>query len=172
VAALRGGNGGGKRNVKYALGMLLLLATIWMLWSGHTEPFMLLLGAVSCLIVLLFCGRMGIVDSEGVPLDIGLRPLAYLPWLVSEVCKANLDVTRRVLSRPVRIDPALTDVHAAQRTELGRVIFANSITLTPGTVSVDVQGKTIRVHWLAAPPEGAESMREMDRRVRRLEGGD
>jgi multicomponent Na+:H+ antiporter subunit E len=180
VAALRGTRerresaneiGGGKRDVKYALNMLLFLATAWMLWSGHLEPFIVLLGAVSCLIVLFFSGRMGILDSEGVPLWLGIRPLThYSPWLFKEVIKSNLDVTKRILSRPMRIEPAMTDVPATQRTELGQVIFANSITLTPGTLSVDIQAGIIRVHWLAAPAEGEDMTSEMGRRVCRLEG--
>jgi multicomponent Na+:H+ antiporter subunit E len=158
-------------NVKYALALWVALAAVWMLWSGHTEPFMLLLGGGSCLFVIVCCRRMGILDGETVPLWLGIRPfLQYAPWLVKEICKANLDVTRRILARTLPISPTMTDVRPSQRTELGRVILANSITLTPGTVSVDVTDRAIRVHSLTVEGVVGDSLLEMDRRVHRLEG--
>ena len=156
--------------MKYALVLVFILATVWFIWSGHTAPFMLMLGGLSCLIVLWFCGRMGILDPEGVPLHLGLGPLIYAPWLIKEVFKANLNVARRILSRPLQIDPSVADVPARQKTEVGRVIFANSITLTPGTVSLDIQNGTIRVYWLAWQPDALAGMDEMGRRVCRAEG--
>ena len=63
--------------MKHALALWIALAAVWMLWSGHTEPFMLFLGASSCLAVVLFCGRMGILDSETIPVWLGLRPLTH-----------------------------------------------------------------------------------------------
>ena len=101
-----------------------------------------------------------------------VRPLAalrYLGWLTLEVIRSNLDVSRRVLSPRLPISPTLVWVPASQKTELGRVIFANSITLTPGTVSIDVQENEIEVHALSR--EGAEALLEgeMDRRVRAME---
>ena len=93
-----------------------------------------------------------------------------MAWLIKEVFKANLNVARRILSRPLQIDPSVADVPARQKTEVGRVIFANSITLTPGTVSLDIQNGTIRVYWLAWQPDALAGMDEMGRRVCRAEG--
>ena len=157
--------------MKYALALWIALAAIWMFWSGHTEPFMLFLGAVSCSAVVLICGRMGILDGETVPVWLGLRPFThYAPWLIGEIVKANLDVSRRILQRQMPIQPTMTTVYPTQRTELGRVILANSITLTPGTVSVDMQDRSIRVHSLTAAGAEQDAAGGMDRRVSQLEG--
>ena len=114
---------------------------------------------------------MGILDSETVPVWLGVRPFThYAPWLIKEIVKANLDVTGRILHRRMPIQPTMTEVYPTQRTELGRVILANSITLTPGTVSVDMQDRCIRVHSLTAAGAEEDASGDMDRRVSRLEG--
>ncbi len=160
-------------NAKYAIGLFLALCAVWFLWSGHTEPFMLGLGAVSCLLVVGLCWRMEIVDEEAVPLGLGIRPMAgYLPWLVKEIVVANWDVTRRILAKDMPIWPQMIEVRPKQRTEMGRVIYANSITLTPGTVSVDMQEDRIRVHALSAAEAEEDMSGEMDRRVCALEPRD
>jgi len=158
--------------VKYVISLILVLTGIWLLWSGIYEPLLLGLGAVSVLTVVGLCFRMGLIDAEGAPFELLPRALLYAPWLLWEIFKANLDVARRILSPGLPISPRMIEVEAGQRTDLGLTIYANSITLTPGTVSVGVDGdrRTIRVHALTAEAaEGVESG-VMDRRVTRVEG--
>lgn len=154
--------------------LLLALVASWLLWSGHIDPFILALGALSCLFSLWICRRMNIVDEEGAPVQLGIRPFTtYAPWLTKEIIKSNLEVTKIVLAPNLKLQRNLIDVVATPKTELGRVILANSITLTPGTVSVSMQENSrILVHALSF--EGAEEdlSGEMARRVRRLEGSD
>ena len=122
------------------------------------------------MLVVWLSRRMNIVDEEGVPLQLGLRPfIYYAPWLLKEIVVANIDVTRRILHPRLPIRPTIVRVRASQKGDLGRVIYANSITLTPGTVSVDMEGDRITVHALSH--EGAEEdmAGEMDRRVSKLE---
>ena len=87
-----------------------------------------------------------------------------------EIVKANIAVALRIVSPRLPIRPRVIRVRAGQRTDIGRVIYANSITLTPGTVTVDTEGDHITVHALT--PEAAEGVLsgEMDRRVTRVEG--
>ncbi len=99
------------------------------------------------------------------------RLLLYAPWLVWEVVKANIDVARRILTPSLPISPRMIKVKAGQQSDLGRVIYANSITLTPGTVSVDVEDDTILVHALTKEAADGVETGEMDRKVTRLEGG-
>lgn len=151
--------------VKRTISLGIVLITTWLLWSGHfANPFLLLLGALSILGVILLEKRMEILDDEGAPL-LGLKPFAYGLWLLKEIVKANIEVTKLVLDPKLPIRPRLVRIKAKQETELGRVIFANSITLTPGTVSVDMQGDRIWVHALSY--EGAEEdlSGDMDSRV-------
>ena len=113
---------------------------------------------------------MKIVDEEGAPVQLGIRPFtSYLPWLAKEIIVSNIEVARIILSPKMKLQRNMVDVHINQKTEIGRVIMANSITLTPGTVSVNLEGDQVQVHALSF--EGAEEdlSGEMDRRVCKLE---
>ena len=158
--------------MKRAISLATALGIVWMLWSGHTEPFLLAMGLLSILVVVGLCMRMQIVDSESVPLQLGLRPFThYLPWLLKEIVVANFDVTRRVLARNMPIAPTMIQIQARQRTDLARVILANSITLTPGTVSVAMDGDVIQIHALTSTEaeHDTECADDMNRRVADLE---
>lgn len=167
------------RNGKSAFYLFLAVFGLWMLWSGPyslpglaTEGSFLVLGLgiVSSLLVVWLCNTMGIVDSEIVPLELTWRTLGYVPWLAKEVVLSNLDVIRHIIVAPHQVDPVVTQVQASQKTDLGRVTYANSITLTPGTLTLDARDDILTVHALSA--EGVEVLQqgEMDRRVCRLEG--
>ena len=147
------------------------LATVWMLWSWHFESLLLVFGALSCLVVVLLAWRMRIIDDEGEPLlRLGLRPFSYIPWLVWQIVRSNIDVARRILSPGVPISPKLIEVPANQRTDLGKVIYANSITLTPGTISIRIRDGMILVHALSEEAADELLQGEMNRRVRACEG--
>ena len=153
----------------HAVSLGLILFATWLLMSGVYIPFILLLGVFSCAVVVLIAMRMDVIDHEAVPLHITFRSLLYWPWLLWEIVKANIDVTRRVLGF-APISPTMIRLRATQKTDLGLVIFANSITLTPGTISIDVEENgDILVHAISR--EGAEGFTdgEMDRRVTELE---
>ena len=75
-----------------------------MLWSWHFESLLLVFGALSCLVVVLLAWRMRIIDDEGEPLlRLGLRPFSYIPWLMWQIVRSNIDVARRILSPGVPI---------------------------------------------------------------------
>jgi len=158
--------------VKFVGPLFVILLGIWLLWSGHYTALLISLGVLSVLISLWMGRRMHILDAEAVPL--GLRPFAtlrYFVWLTIEIAKSNLDVARRIVNPQLPISPRMIEVQAGQKDDVGRVLYANSITLTPGTISVETRGATIVVHALTA--EAAEGLLtgEMDRRVTRLERG-
>ena len=156
-------------NRALVLGMTMF--AIWLLWSGHYTSLMVSFGIVSCLLVVLLSRRMNIVDEEGVPLQLGLRPFFfYAPWLVLKIVLANIDVARRILNPKLPIQPTVVRVRASAKGDLGRVIYANSITLTPGTVSIDLERDQITVHALSYEEGEEDKSGEMDRRVSELEG--
>lgn len=158
--------------MKHALALASMLAATWLLWSGHFDGLLLLLGTLSVLLVLFLSVRMRLVDREGVPLELMPRLVLYVPWLLWEIVKANLDVTRRILSPRLPISPRIMTVHSSQRRELARVIYANSITLTPGTVTIDLRGPVFTVHALTKEAAEGVLTGEMDRRCTALEGRD
>jgi multicomponent Na+:H+ antiporter subunit E len=145
---------------------------LWLLLSGHYTPLLIGFGVGSCVLVVLLSWRMGIVDREGVPVQLLPRLLVYLPWIAKEVFLANVDVAKRILTpaRKPDLSPRLFDVPTSQSSDLGRVLYANSITLTPGTVSIRVYGTRITVHAIADEVADGLSEGEMDRRVTRFEG--
>lgn len=156
--------------MKYLVSLSLLLSMTWLLWSGIWQGLTLTLGLVSCIAVVALVRRMGVVDHEGALVEFALRPLFYIPWLLWEMLKANVDVALLILSPTLHISPRVIRVKAGQRTGLGLVVYANSITLTPGTVSIDIEGDTIVVHALTREAaEGVESG-VMDQKVTALEG--
>jgi multicomponent Na+:H+ antiporter subunit E len=146
------------------------LFAVWLLLSGHFEPLIIALGILSCLGVVFVSWRMDVVDREGVPVHLSFGPLWYWPWLGMEIVKANIDVTKRILSPRLSISPTMVRLKASQKSDLGLVIYANSITLTPGTVSVDVEPGEILVHALSK--EAAEDLKGgvMDRQVTKMAG--
>ena len=133
--------------MRYALVLAVVLSVVWLLLSGHTEPLLLSLGAVSVLAAVGLARRMGLLDAEAVPFKVTLRALLYLPWLLWQIVKSNLDVARRILDPRLPIAPRVIRVRASQKTDLGRVVYANSITLTPGTVTVDCEGEILTVAY-------------------------
>lgn len=150
--------------------LTLVLAGIWFLWSGHTEWFVLGLGTLSCLATIWLSLRMQITDDEGVPAHMGIRPfLSYAPWLVREIVKSNWAVAKIIVSPRMPLQRNLVMVTAHAKSELGRVILANSITLTPGTVSVRMDGDKILVHALSFAGAAEDISGDMDRRVQALE---
>jgi len=157
--------------MKHAAALFVLLLTFWLLNSGHYTILITSFGVASCLLVVLLARRMGVVDDEAVPIHLLPRLPRYLPWIIKEVVKANLDVARRILTPGTRaLSPRLFDAPTSQHSDLGRVIYANSITLTPGTVSIRVHGTRITVHAIAGEVADSLLEGEMDRRVARLEG--
>jgi multicomponent Na+:H+ antiporter subunit E len=157
--------------VKHAIALTLVLSGVWLAWSGHTEPLLVALGGGSLLFVVWLSNRMGVLDAESVPLGLRYgRLLAYIPWLALEILKSNIDVARRILTPgPLQISPRMIRVRASQRTELAQVVYANSITLTPGTVSVDLHQGEILVHALHAEAAAGVQTGVMDGKCARLE---
>jgi len=115
---------------------------------------------------------MEVIDQEGHPVHLTWRALLYWPWLIVEIVKANIDVAKRILIPSIGISPTMIRIKTSQTSDLGKVVYANSITLTPGTISVEIANDEILVHALSK--SGAEDLLtgEMDRRVTRMVGED
>ena len=154
----------------HAFSLSAALFVLWLLLSGHFEPLLISLGVASCLFVAFIAHRMDLVDREGHPIHLTWRALTYWPWLASEIAKSNIEVARLILDPRLPIGARCITVETSQKSDLGRVVYANSITLTPGTVSIFVWPDSIQVHALTrALAEGLENG-EMDRRVTAMEG--
>lgn len=156
--------------MKHIVGLGVSLLIFWLVMSGHYTGLITTLGVLSVLLVLYIAHRMDLYDHETFPIHLTRGIFAYWSWLAREVFKANIDVARILISRDMRLSPRIVRVSAGQNTDLGVVIFANSITLTPGTVSVEIEGGEIIVHALTNELADGVLNGEMDRRITALEG--
>ncbi|MDX2201616.1 MAG: Na+/H+ antiporter subunit E [Hyphomicrobiaceae bacterium] len=148
-----------------------LLFAFWLALSGHYTPLLIGIGAACSLLCVLVGARMKVVDDEGHPAHLFGQALTYFPWLVWEIAKSAWAVTRIILHPRLPISPTMTVVTASQRTSAGIATYANSITLTPGTITTGVRGNRLTVHALVR--DGALDLEAggMDARVKRFEGG-
>ncbi len=148
----------------YYIGLLLALIALWLGLSGHYTTLILSLGGVSILLSMILAYRFDITDSESSPYLRLPRIFIYWVWLIGEIIKANWIVIKACLKSNIDIKPALVKVRTACESDLAKTVFANSITLTPGTVSVQVEGDKILVHALYEDEAGPGAFDEMDRR--------
>lgn len=146
------------------------LFAFWVALSGHYTPMLVAAGAMSAVVCVLAAIRMRVADAEGHPIELFLGAVTYFPWLVREIAKSAWAVTKIILHPSLPISPTMTVVRASQKTTAGVATYANSITLTPGTITVGVSGNDLTVHALVK--DGALDLEGggMDRRVSRFEG--
>ncbi len=154
----------------HTLALSILLSVFWLINSGHYTPLLLFFMVVSVLFVSILCKRMDVIDGESQPLALTFTFPGYLVWLVKEVVVANIAVAACVWKGNETINPRVIKITADQKTDLGKVIYANSITLTPGTVSIDLDGSEITVHALTDESAADLMTGEMNQRVCRVEG--
>jgi len=127
-----------------------LLFLFWISLSGHLEPLLLGLGVASVALTVFLSHRMNVIDHESYPLHLSSRLPGFFVYLFREIVKANIDVVTRILSwKETPISPQMIEIPQSQKTDLGAVIYANSITLTPGTVTITLSKDNLTVHALS-----------------------
>ena len=148
----------------------IVLYAFWILLSGYFEPFLLAAGAGSALCVVLLARRMRIVDREGHPIQMIASVVLYWPWLIKEIAKSAWDVSRIIVDPRLPISPVLVRFRPTQKSQVGLATHANSITLTPGTITVEAGQNEFLVHALPRTGGAGVIGSEMDRRVSKVEG--
>ncbi len=156
------------RPTRYVL-LSLSMFGLWLLLSGHYEPLIVALGIFSSLLVTYLAWRMDREDRYTFPLNLTWRLLRYGAWLVKEILKANLKVTRIILSPKLPISPIMVPFRAEMESDLARMIYANSITLTPGTITTGTEGDILRIHALTWHDVDGREEDEMGQQVCGLE---
>mgnify|MGYP002628285629 CR=1 FL=1 len=126
---------------------------------------------IGCVVaVLWFARRMEVVDPEGHPVHLGSTIFTYWPWLLKEIIKSAWDVSKIIIHPQLPISPTMVRFTPSQKTAVGLVIHANSITLTPGTIAIEVSEKEFLVHGITENSALGVIDSEMDRRVSTCEG--
>ena len=153
--------------------LIILFVSIFVFWfilSGLIAPFMLLLGLVSTAFVVYIINKMDLIDEEISFHNFNIMGLLlYLPWLLKEIIISNIKVCLYIIMPNKKINPQIIKVKSSQISELGHVLYANSITLTPGTVTIDVDGDTFTVHTLDDQFKESLESNEMDRKIKSTE---
>ncbi|MEM7463481.1 MAG: Na+/H+ antiporter subunit E [Pseudomonadota bacterium] len=150
----------------------LTLFALWLLMSGVYKPLVIALGLASAILAVYVEKRMNFIDNNPLNLDVSLyRMFRYFAWLHVEIAKSNWAVTKLILSPNIKLRQNLFEVPFTQKSEFCEAMFANSITLTPGTITVEVEPDHFLVHALAYTDEHDEALADMDRRVTEIESG-
>jgi len=151
--------------------LLFSLFAFWLLLSGIYTPFLVVAGVISALAIALLSRRMGLADEEAHPIHLAWGAVfSYWPWLVWEIIKSSWDVTKRILSPGLPISPTVVEFSPSQKTTAALVTHANSITLTPGTITIEAEPGRFLVHALTIEGAAGLADSEMDRRCTSLEG--
>lgn len=155
--------------IRHAISLGLFLFAMWLMLSGHFTPLLLVAGLLATVFIVAIALRVDLVDRETHHVLLKPTVLLYWLWLGREIIRSSIDVTRRILDPKLPISPTVIRVRAGQQTDLGRATYANSITLVPGTVSIDIDGDEISVHALTRAAAEELAAGDMDRRISALE---
>ena len=152
-----------------SIALFLFLLGFWLLMSGHYTGLITSLGVISCLLCVYLTIKGNFLDNETIPIYFFPRLIQYTIWLIKEIFVSNITTAKVILSKSE--EPELFSVKATQETNEGKVTYANSITLTPGTVTTQIKDNVFEVHALTK--EFGDDVRgsEMDRMVPWLEKG-
>ena len=155
--------------MKAKIATFVIMLSFWVILSGMFDAFHLTLGVISCMLVALFSGEM---LFEGLKIEVRARQvfgmLVYFPWLLWAIILSSLEVAYIVLHPQMldKMDPQLIRFKTKLKSNFARVTFAQSITLTPGTITVSLQNDEMTVYALTR--SAADSLPgEMERRIAR-----
>ena len=147
----------------------IILFVLWLLLSGHLQPLLLSLGAISCLGIAWISLKLAVLNPNADTLRLTLKLPKFLPWFFIEVVKSNLDASWRILHPKLPISPTVSSIPVSEHNEVGKVVYANCITLTPGTYSLDISADFIKVHSLSKRAAGELEKGLMGKRILALE---
>jgi multicomponent Na+:H+ antiporter subunit E len=133
-----------------------IVTLFWFLLVGRLKRDEVIVGlVVGAIITLLDSPRLSILAGVRLSPQAPLALLVYLFIFIKALIQSNIDMARRVLSPSLPIRPGLVEIRTRLQSPIGRLLLANSITLTPGTLTIDVVDERIMVHWIDCPPDGS-----------------
>ncbi len=137
--------------------------------SGHYTFLIISLGILSCIFCVYLANRANILDNEMLPISFFPRLFQYTIWLFKEIIISNITTAKVILTSSE--NPEIFLIKCSQKTPEGKTTYANSITLTPGTVTTNIKENKLEVHALT--PNFGKDVRsgDMDKKVTWLENG-
>ena len=153
-----------------AIMQILGLFALWLIMSGIYKNLIIGFGAISVILCVWIIFRLGLVDDKGILQRFHFfAGLCYLFWLTVEIGKADWAVAKVILSKVMPSRQRLIGVPANQRSDIAKVLFANSITITPGTVTVETESDHLIVHALTDESADMAGLADMGARICALE---
>ena len=147
-----------------------VLFIFWVVLSGHYTPFLLGIGVISCVFVVFLIIKMNILDDEAHPIKFLFSAIKYWPWLLGQIIQSAVNVAKIIINPNLPITPTMIKIKPLQKTDIGIVAFANSITLTPGTISVETNKDNILVHAITRDNAFDLEQGVMNEKCKRFEG--
>jgi len=137
------------KNISRWLYTAIIMFILWVIFTGKLDSEELIAGVVISLVLALFTYRYftekGLLNLTPKKIFCGI---IYFPYLIWEMIKANLDVAYRVIHPKLPIKPGIVKIKTNMKSDLGKLLVANSITLTPGTFTLDIKDDTLYIHWI------------------------
>lgn len=153
------------RPVRKILILAVVLAAVWLLWSGLFKPLLVGLGALSSVLTLWILHRMGAFRDETFTFPVGPRMIGFWAWLAKEIVISSIQVMRITLSPTIRVSPRVVELDVGDLRPVDQVLLGNAITLTPGTLTLDVHNNRLLVHAVNEQVAANLEAGEMQRRV-------
>lgn len=148
------------------IGTGIILFAFWVLLSGQFDAFHLTLGAIcSSLVAYLYHDLLFANVRVGDMRIVAWRFITYIPWLLYQILMSNIHVASLVLRRKMPIDPKIVTFKTKLETDISCVTLANSITLTPGTITMEIRDGVYYVHALSKKVADELRAGEMEDRV-------
>jgi multicomponent Na+:H+ antiporter subunit E len=158
------------RPEKKLLVLFVLLAAVWLLWSGLFKPLLIGLGLFSCLLTVWILHRMHVFSDATFTFRFGPRLVPFWAWLAKEIVVSSVEVARVTLAPKIRVSPRVVVLDVSDFTPADQVLLGNSITLTPGTLTLDVHRNRLLAHALTEAGAASLASGDMQRRVAALRG--
>jgi len=155
--------------MRYVISLAIVLALLWLGISGVYKPLLFALGAGSVAFVVWMSKRMDVVGVEHNPILYSWRLPVYWLWLLWEIMKSNIEVARAALLPNRLVQPRVIRVPINLNSAVGKVTYANSVTLTPGTVTLLLEADHLEAHTLLESSAASLRSGAMERKISWLE---
>ena len=143
--------------VKNVIIAFIILLLFWLLLNDSMAPEIIASGIVASLVIaLLVCPKCDVFSELKLTPKAFIYTFIYLVVFLWELIKSNIDVALRVLSPSLPINPGIVEVKTTLKSKMGRMILANSITLTPGTFTLEMKEDTLFIHWIDVKVQDVE----------------
>jgi multicomponent Na+:H+ antiporter subunit E len=141
--------------------LTMLFATLlgfWMLLNGSLAPDILVVGLIAAIVItFLFSNSLAVISELSTTPRALIAAVGYVFFFARELVKSNLNLARIVLSPALPLNPGIVKVRTRLKSRMGRLLLANSITLTPGTLTVDIDGEWLYIHWVTVDAADVEA---------------